>query len=143
VPVFNPSEGQNAMTQPEAPRLIHRIGFGYALDFMPAALIVGFNQLRRKLERAGFSVVISLEPLSALPAGLDILFVPPELEATARAVAPQLPIVVVANFLNHPSYSELIRRLAEGREIYALPVEDERPASGAVVERYRGYERIE
>ncbi len=135
--------GDEAMEQAAAPRLIRRIGFAYALDFMPAPLIVGYNQLRRKLERAGFGVVVSLVPLHDLPPAIDMLFVPEELEAPAREVAPALSIVVVDNFLNHPSYSALIERLTDRREIYALRAEDEHSQSDSVIERWRGNERIE
>ncbi len=134
----------NEPSEPSATaKLIRKIGVGYALDFMPAPLLVGFNQLRRKLERAGFKVQVALVPLNELPPDLDVLFVPTEIEQIARKAAPDKWIIALDSYLNHPAYSELVKRLQDGQEIYALPAEEEQTESGGVIVRYRGYERIE
>jgi hypothetical protein len=125
------------------PRLVHTIGFGYALDFMPAPLLVGYNQLRRKVERAGLNVVVELVPLSDLPAELDILFVPAQLEATARGVWNAGPLIVLEAYLNHPAYSELVSRLQQGTEIYALPMEPPPAPDEPIILHYRGNVRVD
>ncbi len=131
------------MNQPPSPKLIRKIGFGYALDFLPTPLLVGFNQLRKKLERARFKVAVSLVPLNDVPSDLDLLIVPIELEETARTIVRHQWIIALDNFFNHPTYAELLKKLEEGQEIYALRGEAERTEEGGVIERYRGYERIE
>jgi hypothetical protein len=123
--------------QPTA-KLIRSIGFGYALDFMPAPFLVGYNQLRRKMERAGLEVDVSLVPLSDLPPDLDVLFVPAQLLDTARQVAPHTWIISLDSYLNHPSYTELVARLNDGSEIYALRIQDMAPQTGNPVLRYIG-----
>jgi mannitol-specific phosphotransferase system IIBC component len=125
------------------PRLIRTIGFVYALDYMPAPLLVGYNQLRRKVERAGFQIEVSLVPLNDLPDDLDILFVPAALETAARQAVPGKWTIAVESYLNHPSYNALVERLAEGREIRALRTAEIPPAHGNVILRYRGNVRID
>lgn len=128
---------------PITPKLIRRIGFGYALDFMPTNLIVGFNQLRKKLQQAQFRVMVLLVPLIDVPPDLDMLIVPKELEETACAAIPGLLPIVLDDFPNHPFYTELVKQLEQGTEIYALRGEEERTESGGIIEHYRGYDRID
>ncbi|MBI1800728.1 MAG: hypothetical protein HYR71_03755 [Chloroflexi bacterium] len=130
-------------TSPAA-RPLKRIVFGYTLDGFPGLLIVGYNQLKRKLERARFDIAMSLCPLSDLPAEVDVLFVPAELAEAARQAAPASRIEALDSFMNHPAYNLLIQQLVEGREWTALkrPAEPPSDEEGYIV-RYRGYERIE
>ena|SRR5438093_2327961 len=131
-----------AGSHPE-PRLIRTIGFGYALDFMPAPFLVGYNQLRRKVERAGLKVAVELVPLSDLPAELDILFVPAPLESTARNVWNAGPLIVLETYHNHPAYSQLVSRLQQGTEIYALPMEPPPAPDEPIILHYRGIVRVD
>ena len=128
---------------PPARKLIRLVGFGYALDFMPAPLLVGYNQLRRKVERAGLNVAIELVPLSDLPAELDILFVPAPLETTARSFWNAGPLIVLETYQNHPAYSELVSRLQQGSEIYALPMEPPPAPDEPIILHYRGNVRVD
>ncbi len=125
------------------PRILKRIVFGYSADCFPGQLIVGHNQLKRKLVRAGFDVTVSMAPLKDLPPDVDILFVPPELAEAARPAASHCQVEVLETFLNHPLYDALIKKL-DGTEWIARRLTDHPPAeeSGQIV-RYRGYERIE
>jgi mannitol-specific phosphotransferase system IIBC component len=126
-------------------RFVRRIVFGYTIDCFPGLLIVGCNQLKRKLERAGFVVTVSMEPLTALPVETDILIVPSELGELARQAASHSHIEVVDNFLNHPIYNTLIAQFNEGQVWTAarkepntqIPDESE----GQIV-TYQGYQRI-
>jgi hypothetical protein len=124
-------------------KLIRSIGFGYALDFMPAPFLVGYNQLRRKMKRAGLKVHVSLVPLSDLPPDLDVLFVPAQLLDTARRLAPDKWIISLDSYLNHPSYTKLVERLTDGSEIYALRIQDMAPQAGNPVLRYLGNVRVD
>ncbi len=131
------------MDESQKPRLIRKIGFGYALDFMPAALLVGFNQLAHKIKQAGFDIKVSLVPLNDLPPDLDLLFAPKELSDQAAKALPLERIVVLEEFVNQPIYTDLVKRLKEGREIFAAPqTAEENPEEGYTA-RYRGYERID
>lgn len=125
------------------PKLIRKIGFGYALDLMPASLLVGYHQLRKKLEQAGFDIKVALVPLNEMPPDLDLLFVPKELEGKAVKALSSEQILVLDNFVNHPFYSDLVKRLNEGKEICAPRAEEKRAKEESTIVRYRGYERIE
>ena len=125
------------------PKLIRLVGFGYALDFMPAPLLVGFNQLRRKVERAGLNVAVELVPLTDLPDELDILFVPSQLESAARAAWNHGQLIVLETYMNHPAYSELVSRLQAGTEIYAGPAAPTPPPDAPIIVHYRGNVRID
>ena len=131
------------MGQEPTAKLIRSIGFGYALDFMPAPFLVGFNQMRRKLERAGFTVNVSLVPLSDVPSDIDILFVPAHLESNARKAAPGKWIIALDTYLNHLSYADVLNRLEDGSEIYALRANAGGTESGSEIVRYRGNLRID
>ncbi|MBI5653762.1 MAG: hypothetical protein HZC40_25430 [Chloroflexi bacterium] len=127
-----------------APRSIKRIVFGYTHDFFPGALILGHNQLKRMIARAGFDIAVSFAPLSDLPAPVDILFVPAELAQVARTAAPSSQIQAIENFVNAPAYDQLIQQLNAGIAMRASRL-SERVESDAEknIVRYRGYERIE
>ena len=132
------------MAEGKQPKLIRKIGFGYKLDFMPASLIVGYHQLSKKIEQAGFNVQVSLIPLNELNSDWDLVFVPKEFEREAALVLPPECVIGLAEFVNQPSYAELLRRLAEGTEICAARIDlhQTNPAEGFTA-RYRGYERID
>jgi mannitol-specific phosphotransferase system IIBC component len=110
---------------------------------MPAPLLVGYNRLRRKVERAGLNVAVELVPLSDLPSELDILFVPAPLEAAARSVWNAGPLIVLEAYHNHPAYSELVSRLQQGTEIYALPMEPPPAPDEPIILHYRGNVRVD
>ena len=124
-------------------KVIRRIVFGYTVDCFPGPLIVGCNQMKRKVERAGFDIAVSMEPLSELPPETDVLFVPLELAELAQQIAPQCRIEALDNFLNHPLYNALIAQLKEGREWSAAQrtahVTNEEEG---YIATYRGYQRI-
>ena len=124
-------------------RLVKRIVFGYTVDCFPGLLIVGCNQLKRKVQRAGFAIAVSMEPLTALPPDSDILCVPPELVALAQEVAPHCRIEALYNYLNHPAYNVLIEQLRAGHEWTAARLTERvTDADEGEIMTYRGYERI-
>ncbi len=125
------------------PRILKRIVFGYSADCFPGQLIVGHNQLKRKLVRAGFDVTVSMAPLKDLPPDVDILFVPPELAEAARPAASHCQVEVLETFLNHPLYDALLKQLEEGRDWTAAKLEPAPADESGQIVRYRGYERIE
>jgi len=126
------------------PRLVKTIVFGYTLDYFPGPLIVGYNQLKRKLQRAGFAVSVRLCPLSDLPSDVSIIFTPLELADQAAQAAPHSRIIALESFLNQPSYNALVEQLKEGREWTAARVSTHaRSDDEGQIVNYRGYERIE
>ena len=126
------------------PRVLKQIVFGYAIDFFPGLLIVGYQQLKRKIARSGFDVTVSMNPLSDLPLETDILLVPEQLLDEARRVASTSQVEPLDNFLNHPLYNVLVRQLVEGNVWTApkLAAPSESDEEGEI-RTYRGYERIE
>jgi mannitol-specific phosphotransferase system IIBC component len=121
---------------------VRRIVFGYDIDFFPGLLIVGCNQLKRKLERAGFDVRVGTFPLDHLPPDTDIIFVPSELDAMARKAAPQCRIESLDSLLNHPAYNQLVEQLERGTEWTAPPLAAHSDEEGQIMQ-YRGYQRID
>ncbi|MBI5878097.1 MAG: hypothetical protein HZB53_10615 [Chloroflexi bacterium] len=124
-------------------RLVRRIVFGYTYDAFPGLLIVACNQLKRKLERAGFAVTVETAPLSALPPDTDIVFVPLALADVARQAASQCRIEVLDELLNHPSYNILVAQLMDGSEWTALPAAPPADPAAGTIQTYRGSLRID
>ena len=126
------------------PRLIRRIVFGYTVDSFPGMLILGQHQLKRKIERAGFDILVTFLPLDDLPSDTDILFVLPALEQMARRAVPDSIVYVVEDFVNNPEYDQVIEKLLVGTDWTAKQLSDRPPEDeGGEIVRYRGYERLE
>lgn len=132
------------MVDRKPPRLIRRIGFGYKLDFMPAPLIVGYHSLAKKIEQAKFNVLVLLVPLNNLTPEWDLLFIPKEFENDVAGIVAADQVIVLDEFLNQALYTDLVKRLEEGKEIYAERIQPDQmdPEKGITV-RYRGYDRID
>ena len=126
----------------DRPVTVRRIVFGYDIDFFPGLLIVGCNQLKRKIARAGFDVAVGTFPLDGLPPDVDIIFVPSELAAAAQKMAPQCRIESLDSFLNHPAYNRLVEQLGQGVEWTARRKVPQNDDEGQIVQ-YRGYQRID
>lgn len=132
------------MDRPNPPKLIRRIGFGYKLDFMPAPLIVGYHQLSKKIEQAGFEITVSLVPLNGISPDWDLVFVPREFESDAALVLSAEKIIALDEFVNQPLYGDLVRRLEEGTVMYAERIDPSSAKSDeGIIVRYRGYDRID
>ncbi len=125
------------------PRQIRKIGFGYALDFMPAPLVVGYHQFAKKIVQAGFKVKVALVPLNEVTADFDLLFVPKELASGAAEAISSERIITLTEFVNTPVYADLIRQLEEGKKIFAQRVDPNTKDEEDLIVRYRGYDRID
>jgi len=88
-----------------------RVDFGYTYDVFPGLLIVGYNQMKRKLSSASIDAIVSMLPLADLPARVDYLLVPPELGDTAARHAPTSTVLLIENFMNNPQYNEVVEAL--------------------------------
>lgn len=138
------AQASKFMVEGMQPKPIRKIGFGYKLDFMPAPLILGYHQLSKKIEHAGFNVKVSLIPLNEINSDWDLVFVPKEFESEAALVLPSECVIGLDKFVNQPYYAELLRRLEEGTEICAERVDPNQASrEEGTIMRYRGYERIE
>ncbi len=74
-------------------------------------LIVGYEQMKHKVAGSGLDVDVRLLPLDDLPSGLHSLFVPAELEHSARSVAPRASVYALPEMVNVPIYDAIIRQL--------------------------------
>lgn len=101
---LSPAAESNASHKPA-------IVFGFTLDVFPAMLIVGYEQMKHKVAGLGLDVDVSLLPLDDLPSGLHTLFVPVELEHSARLAAPQASVYALPEMVNVPIYDTVIRQL--------------------------------
>jgi hypothetical protein len=88
-----------------------RVVFGYTYDVFPGLLIVGYNQMKRKLSNAGIDAIVSMLPLADLPARVDYLLVPPDLGDAAARSAPTSTVLRIENFMNNPQYNEVVEAL--------------------------------
>lgn len=129
------------MIELAVPKLIHKIGFGYKVDYMPAPLVIGYHQLSKKIAQAGFKIKVALVPLSDVTPEWDLLFVPNVLVPEARLILSLEKVIGLAEFANQPEYTDLIRRLQEGTEICAQRIDPNSKADTIV--SYRGYDRID
>lgn len=87
------------------------IVFGFTLDIFPAMLIVGYEQMKHKVAGSGIDIDVQLLPLDGLPSGIHTLFVPVELEHSARLAAPQASVYALPEMVNAPVYDIVIRQL--------------------------------
>jgi hypothetical protein len=106
------SNNNPAAGPPILARCVKTIVFGYTLDVFPGPLIIGYNQLKHKIEEAALGVSVKMLPLSDLPAEVDYLFVPLELAEAARQAAPHSRVEALDSFLNHPSYNTVVEELS-------------------------------
>lgn len=125
------------------PRVVEKIVFGYE-NAVPAALLVGFEQLKHKLKRAGLNVRVTFLPLHNLPDDVDVLLVAEDAVAAARKHAPDAEVIALQQYRNSPIYSTLVEQLQEGVELRA-ETED---GNGTTSEqsrttKYRGYRKID
>lgn len=131
--------------EPE-PRLVQSVVVGYDLNALPPALIRAFMVLRRKVERAGFQVEVSLRALPDLPPELDVLFVAGELVAAAQQRRPGVEVRGLDLGAGHqPAFDQFVDQLQAGQTHRALPrlSGDAQPASAQrVTVRYRGNSRL-
>ena len=82
--------------------------FGFTVDVCPSPLCIGYDQLRNRIAQAGLDIEVKLSRLTDLPPDVHTLFVPSELEITARQIAPKARVVALAEMVNAPIYEELV-----------------------------------
>ncbi len=82
--------------------------FGFTLEIFPAMVIVGYEQMKHKVEQAGLNVQVKMLPLDDLPATLHSLFVPLELDLAARQAAPAAQVYPLAEMVNALLYDHVL-----------------------------------
>ncbi len=90
-----------------------KIVFGFTLDVFPGLLIVGYEQVKRKVAEEGLGVQVMMARLNDLPPNVHTLFVPLELEQAARQAAPDARVVALDDLVSHPMYDALIQELKD------------------------------
>ncbi|MFQ5856444.1 MAG: hypothetical protein ACE5LU_12450 [Anaerolineae bacterium] len=123
-------------------RLVKKIVFGYE-SALPASLVVGAEQLKKKIQRAGLKVSVVYHPLYDLPEDTDVILVAEELAETAQQRAPDAQVIPLKQFVNSPAYGELMTRLLEGVELRAETQDATEQTSRPKTVKYRGYHRID
>lgn len=85
--------------------------FGFTLDIFPAMLIVGYEQMKHKVEESGANAEVKMLPLDTLPINLHTLIVPVELEQAAHQAAPHARVIALAEMVNAPVYDSVVHDL--------------------------------
>ncbi|MBI4495036.1 MAG: hypothetical protein HY690_19860 [Chloroflexi bacterium] len=127
------------------PRGLKRIVCGYTLGALPAWWLMVHRRLKTSAERQGLQLKVELAPLSALPEAVDLLVVPPELAAAARAQAPRAEVVTIGEDQYPGGVIELAARVADAARYRVERSEGTAPGSPPQprIVRYVGYERVD
>lgn len=96
--------------------------FGFTLEIFPAMVILGCEQMKRKVADAGLRAQVKMARLDDLPADTRVLIVPPTLVEAAQQAAPQARVVALTEMVNAPAYDVLLDELKreQMREITGL-----------------------
>lgn len=142
-PGTSPSAGGHASTTGQ-PRLVRRVVCGYRTESLPGEWLQTWRRLDRLMQRSGFDVKVTLDPLEALPADTDILVVPPELRQDAYAVlAPGVPLLVTPAAAAAGAFADMVRRLEAGTELFAERLDPLEEANKPRLVTYRGQTRLD
>lgn len=93
-----------------------RIVFGFTLDVFPAALILGYEQLKKRIAEAGLKYKVEMLPLNELPANIVMLFVPSELADSARQMVSGERVQALDDLVNNFAYDKLVEELKREQE---------------------------
>jgi hypothetical protein len=108
--------------------MVRRVVCGYRLGWLPGDWLRTWRRLDRALAGANLKVAAELAPLEDLPAGIDILIVPPDLREAAHASAPPgTPILVTPAAAAAGAFGDLVARLEAGTQFTAEKLD---PADG-------------
>lgn len=83
--------------------------------------LIGANQLKKKLKKAGFKVKVVNSPAHSIPADADVLVVHEGLANQVRAKAPDKVIIAFQSFVNNPVYGQIVQAFENGDEITGTP----------------------
>ena len=79
--------------------------------------LIGANQLKKKLKKAGIKVKVVNSPAHTIPNDAQILVVHKGLEKQVRAKAPDRVVIAFSNFVNNPVYDKIVQAFENGDEI--------------------------
>ena len=83
----------------------------FACDAGMGSSAMGESILKKKIKEAGLNIPVSHCPVSQIPSNADVVFTQENLEARARASAPNAYIITIKNFLDNGSYDNFIKEL--------------------------------
>ena len=81
------------------------------------SILIGDNQLKKRLKDAGLNVSVIHSPVNELPADTDVVIAHQGLAERARKAAPQAVVLSFQNFLNNPASDLLVKKLTAGEPI--------------------------
>ena len=119
--------------------MVRRVVCAYRQGFLPGEWLQTWRRLQRVLQRSRFDVKATLAPLDDLPAGTDVLVVPPDLREDARAAVPSgTPILVTTAAAAPGGFADLVQRLEAGVELSAERFDPVELACKPKIVTYRG-----
>jgi mannitol-specific phosphotransferase system IIBC component len=121
----------------DAPRLVRTIVCVFSGE-LPTAWLAVFHRFERQVGKAGLRIRVRIAAIESLPERFEILVVPPELETRARELAGDARVIATTREEAAGAVEALLREIAEGRSLYALPV---RPGEPKIV-THRGMEEL-
>lgn len=89
----------------------------FACDAGMGSSLIGANQLKKKLRKAGLKVEVVNKPVHSIPGDAQIVLVHKGLVNLACQKAPWAVIIAFNNFVNNPVYDRLVDDLKTGINI--------------------------
>ncbi|WP_353949294.1 PTS mannitol transporter subunit IICBA [Sporolactobacillus sp. Y61] len=122
--------GMLADDQPLHPAKVEKIVF--ACDAGMGSSAMGASLLRKKVNAAGLNITVTNSAVSSIPGDAQIVVTQSELTPRAKDKAPQAYHVSVDNFLESPTYDQLIDKLKKGSSDQATPAQKKDETGGNV-----------
>jgi mannitol-specific phosphotransferase system IIBC component len=92
---------------------IHKLVVACDAGMGSSVMLAG--QLKKQLKK--YDVVVTHTPVSEIPADADVVVTHQQLAARARAVAPNVPIVVFQLFLGDPAVAQVVAAVQNGTDL--------------------------
>jgi mannitol-specific phosphotransferase system IIBC component len=89
----------------------------FACEAGMGSSLIGANQLKKKIKKAGLDVAVEHSPARAIPEDAQIVIAHKGLANVAREQAPWAVVIAFTNFVNNPIYDQLVKALQKGVRI--------------------------
>lgn len=89
----------------------------FACEAGMGSSLIGANQLKKKIKKAGLDVEVKHSPARSIPEDAQIVISHKGLANIAREQAPWAVVISFSNFVGNPVYDQLVNALQKGVRI--------------------------
>jgi mannitol-specific phosphotransferase system IIBC component len=89
----------------------------FACEAGMGSSLIGANQLKKKLKKAGLDVEVEHSPARSIPKDAQIVIAHEGLANVAREQAPWAVVISFSKFVGNPVYDQLVKALQSGVRI--------------------------